>query len=482
MSKPNIVFIMPDQLRADFLSCNGATFIETRHMDDLAAGGVRYPRTYSRSPICVPARATLLTGMNAIKNGVTSNGQWLRPDLSECGIRTWPEILDAAGYYTAAIGKMHFYPWDISMGFRYRVASEDKRWPHVRDDYHHYLKDRGLRKLHGNEHEGYEENRGAIVNRIPWEHSVDHFVGEQACRFIRNYSAEAPFAMMVGFPGPHCPYDPTPEYLKEFDPADMPPAVPASPDDPPNLRRRNIAGNKGGWNGVDYTVFTEAHKATIRAHYAALVKQIDHEVGQIVEALRDAGQMDNTWIILASDHGDYLGDHDLIGKSQFYEGSIHVPMIVRPAGGTEAAVYDGLIELGDVTASILTIAGCEVPAYMDSVPMPALGWNDHEVRKRVVGMTSGGWMLYDGRWKLSKYSTGDVLLHDLETDPQEQTNLADHPDHQRRYREMDAELTRAIMESVVAANRDKALDLQNALWSSIDFGKQGWRRRYPFPR
>jgi arylsulfatase A-like enzyme len=85
-TKPNLIFIMPDQLRGDFLGCYGADFIETPHIDSLAERGARYERAYSTSPICVPARAALLTGRNAIKNGVTDNGQWLRPDLADCGI------------------------------------------------------------------------------------------------------------------------------------------------------------------------------------------------------------------------------------------------------------------------------------------------------------------------------------------------------------------------------------------------------------
>ena len=100
--QPNLLFIMPDQLRADFLSCYGATFIDTPHIDSIAESGVRYERAYSASPICVPARASLLTGLNAIKNGVTDNGQWLNPDLAACGIETWPQTLSNQGYYTAA--------------------------------------------------------------------------------------------------------------------------------------------------------------------------------------------------------------------------------------------------------------------------------------------------------------------------------------------------------------------------------------------
>ena len=166
-NQPNLIFIMPDQLRHDFLGCYGADFVETPNIDSLAKHGVRYTRAYSVSPICVPARALLLTGRNAIKNGVTDNSQWLRPDLAEMGIHTWPEMLAEQGYYTAAIGKMHFYPWDSTHGFQYRVGAEDKRWIHVRDEYYRHLREHGERKYHGNEHDGYFEHKGAIINRLP---------------------------------------------------------------------------------------------------------------------------------------------------------------------------------------------------------------------------------------------------------------------------------------------------------------------------
>jgi arylsulfatase A-like enzyme len=93
MTKPNLVFIMPDQLRADFLSCYGAQCIETPHIDSLAEHGVRYDRAYSAHPVCVPARVALMTGMDGIKTGVLDNGQFLRPDYGRMGIQCWPEML-----------------------------------------------------------------------------------------------------------------------------------------------------------------------------------------------------------------------------------------------------------------------------------------------------------------------------------------------------------------------------------------------------
>ena len=353
----NLLFLMPDQLRHDFLGCYGAGFVETPNIDSLADHGVLYRNAYSPSPVCVPARSLLMTGVNAIRTGVLGNGEFLRPDLEDAGIRTWPQLLGDAGYTTAAIGKMHFYPWDLKLGFQYRVAAEDKRWIYIEDDYQRSLKRHGFRKLHGNEHEGYQENRGAIVSPIPWEHSPDRFVGQETCRFLRELPAGEPFAAMVGFPGPHCPYDPVAEFLEGIDETAMPDPIPVSPDDPPRFVEGSVRGNKMAWNGVDYTDFTHAHKRKIRAHYAALVRQIDHEVGDILQALEETGRLENTVIIFCSDHGDYLGDHGLIGKGTFLEASTHVPLIVRTPQQSGRRVHEHPASIEDITATLLALGG-----------------------------------------------------------------------------------------------------------------------------
>jgi arylsulfatase len=475
--QPNIVFIMPDQLRPDFLSCYGASFIDTPHIDSLAARGVRFDRCYSEHPVCVPARASLMTGMHAVKTGVLDNGLALRPDRLACGLATWPEMLNANGYYTAAIGKMHFYPWDARLGFQYRSIAEDKRWLHIRDDYYHHLRANGHRKYHGNEHEGYFENKGAIVNRLPWELQPDHFVGQKACEFIRAYGQDGPFAMMVGFPGPHCPYDPAPEFLREFDPANMPEPVPDA-GDTPGLRQQNIAGNRGPWNGVDYSEFTREQKLRIRAHYAALVKQIDLEVGRILDALRERDLLDNTVIIFASDHGDYLGDHNLIGKGHFYESSFHVPLIACGPNVERNVVRDDLVALTDVTATMLRLAGVEVPAHLDSRPLPGLGISGAAGRDFLIGALGGGWLIYEGPWRLSKYGTGETLLFNVEDDPQEQRNLVDAPQFRETYRDLDAKLTRWIMDAMVESHFSQRVYMRD-LAMSTTFGREGWQPTYP---
>ncbi|MBI5650162.1 MAG: sulfatase-like hydrolase/transferase, partial [Chloroflexi bacterium] len=182
---------------------------------------------------------------------------------------------------------MHFYPWDASEGFAHRVISEDKRHIFVRDDYADYLAQNGLRKFHGNEHAGYFENKGAIISKIPAEHQVNKLVADQAIHFIENYRDAKPFFAMVGFPGPHDPYDPPLEFANQFDPAQMPASIPATPESE-MFRAYVIASHKRQWNQVDYTDFSETHKQKIRAHYAPPVAQIDHHIGRILDALARA--------------------------------------------------------------------------------------------------------------------------------------------------------------------------------------------------
>lgn len=478
--QPNLLFIMPDQLRADFLGCYGADFVETPHMDSLAEQGVRYENAYTPSPICVPARAMLLTGLNAIRTGVLTNEHFLRPDLADCGIRTWPQLLSDAGYATAAIGKMHFYPWDIDLGFQQRTVCEDKRWLLIDDDYQKHLKENGYRKLHGNEHEGYHENKGAIVHNIPWDHSWDHFVGAAACAHIRSHPQDRPFAMMVGFPGPHCPYDPNAEYLDGLDEGAMPDPIPEAPENTARLRAQNVAGNRLPWNGVDYSEFTEAQKKKVRLHYAALVKQIDDEVGDILTALRETGQLDNTLIIFSSDHGDHLGDHNLIGKTTYYESSIRVPLIMRGPGVPQGTVSPHLVSIGDITATLLQAGGCPLPGYLDARPLPDIGMAEAQPRDRIIGFLASGCMNFDGTWKLVKYATGDGFLFNLEEDPSEQRNRIDDPDCRAVYRRLDTELTQEMLRSITDSHHEKLVACKK-LYDDPAFGREGWQRAYPQP-
>ena len=473
----NIVFLLPDQLRPDFLGCYGARFISTPHIDALSDHGVTYRHAVAPAPICVPSRASLLTGLNSVQHGVLENTSWLRPDRAACGIETWPELLAEAGYHTEAIGKMHFYPWDKSEGFAHCVIAEDKRHIYVHDDYADYLEQHGYRKYHGSEHDGYFENRGAIVSKIPAEHQVDRWVADRTCEFIENYRGDQPFALMVSFPGPHCPYDPPIELADLYRPEDMPASIPATEDS--HLFRELVIGmNKRPWNQVDYTDFQEHHKRKIRAHYAALVHQIDQGIGRTVAALNASRFRADTVIIFASDHGDFLGDYDLIGKHLFYEPSIRVPLIVTLPRVSTARSVESLVSLTDVMATILAFAGVDRSGRGDSIVLPELGLPQIRSRDHVFGATEFGLMVIADEWKLCRYKNGHVALYNVFDDPQEQHNLAYQPHTLSELQRLDAILQRDLIESLMVANGDKFVE-KSRYQGRGEFGQRGWQRPYP---
>ena len=480
-SAPNVVFIMPDQLRHDFLSCYDASFVDTPNIDALCAQGVRYRNAYSEHPVCVPARVSLLTGMNAVRTGVLDNGQYLREDYRSCGIQTWPELLGEAGYTTVGTGKMHFFPWERRYGFQERIIAEDKLWGFIEDDYAQELARAGYNKRSFAEVPGYHENHQACVSPLPWEYSVDHFVGQKSAEWIQHYEGEAPFAMMVGFPGPHSPYDPSGPYAT-LRPEDMPEPIRANTEDTSVMRtarqRSRGKGRRRSWCAVKNEEGPTRETYLLqRAYYAGLVQQIDVEVGRIVAALESKGMLDNTVIVFSSDHGDYLGDHGLSGKGSFYEGACHVPMIVRHPGVTQPKVSDALVTLTDVTATLLAAADCVVPGYMDARPLPALGLMGQDERECLFGVLRNGWMAFDGTWKLVKYAQGAHLFN-LDEDPQEERNRIADADCASEARRLDASLTTEMMRSMDESHFPGRI-ASSGNSSSVSFGRPGWERAYP---
>ena len=363
--------------------------------------------------------------------------------------------------------------------------AEDKCWGFIEDDYCRFLARRGFHKTDLAAVPQYHENFGALVSPHPWDCSVDHFVGSEAARWIEQHSGDRPFAMMVGFPGPHHPYDPSADFAT-FRKEDMPEPIQAIDED---LAALAAPAGRPSPSGAEfwYAIRNEGRPGRDdflfwRACYAGLVAQIDREVGAIVAALRQQGQLENTAIIFSSDHGDYLGDHGLTGKGSFYEGSGRVPLVVR-LPGCEAAVREELVTLTDVTATLLGLAGCEVPSYMDSRHLPGLGITAlSEPRQHLTSVLRSGWALYDGEWKLCRYRAGSHLFN-LKEDPEELDNRSRDATCAAHYQRLDEALTAEIMRLMGEAFFPQAVAHggSGAHSSSRDFGRKDWRRTYPVP-
>ena len=473
-NKPNIVLIMPDQLRPDFLGCYGAKFIQTPNIDKIAQQGLQFNRAVSPSPICIPARASLLTGHNALSTGVLTNNYWLRPDHEDCGLLSITSILLENGYHTEGIGKMHFIPWDQEAGFSHRWIAEDKRHIHIQDDYADYLAAQGLRKLAGTEEPNYREGRMASVSPIPLEHQVDVWVGDRSVEFIKDCPQDRPYFLWVAFPGPHDPYNPPAEILNSMRPAEeFPFSIPGTFDSQ-TFQRGFIHAHLSGSAQADFREFPELAKQIIRRHYAGLVQIIDHQVGKILSAIEEQDSERETLIIFTSDHGDFLGDFDMVGKALFYESSSRVPLIAR---GTPYRVGQSksLVSLTDLYATILNHAGIKMIAQ-DSQAIPTKP--DQQTRKHIIGATGAGLMWCDERWKLSRYKNGLSTLFDVEADPLEQNNLLLDPDFADIRNQVEAELTKSLMEGLVQGHQEKSYPYMT-LTPDHDGHHRNWQRPYP---
>ncbi len=474
----NILFILADQLRHDFCGCYGADFLKTPNIDQLAADGVLYETAVSPSPACVPARGSIMTGRSALENRVTDNTKWLRPDHADMGILTWPEQLAMEGFQTAAIGKMHFYPWDISEGFQYRVIAEDKRHIEIQDDYTMYLKKRGYNRLHGKEHDGFYEHKGAIISKIPEKYQIDRYVCNETCDYLNAVDKDRPFALMVGFPGPHCPYDPTQEIMDQMPDVPTIPSVPCTIESE-LFRPNSIAANKLPWNGVDLTEFNEEQKQKIRRHYAALVQGIDAHVGTIIEKLKELGIYDDTIIIFSSDHGDYLGDFGMLGKGLFYESSCRIPLIIKHPEQTTMRVSHP-VSLTDTYQTIRSFAGLDVVDTTDSTVLAPFGTSDE--RAALFGSMDGSWMLRNTQYQYTISSNGLEEFYDLVADPTQQNNLLREQNFSDVALAMRSELMQRVFNAVQNGNSDTIAkaDNMNRKVGLDPFNYKGWKRPYPY--
>jgi len=471
--RPNILFLMPDQLRWDFVGAYGQRYAQTPNIDALADCGVIFDRCLSPSPLCIPARASMLTGHNALSTGILNNNYWLRPDHDACGVKTFARLLSDGGYHTEAIGKMHFIPWDISEGFDHRVIAEDKRHIHIQDDYNDFLQSRHSAKPSGPSEPEYVEGRMASIGVLPRELQVDTWVGEQSCEFLKSYDNDKPFFLWSAFPGPHDPYNPPADILAEVA-GDMPAAF-AETNESAAFRPDIVAAHLQGSAGVDISKMPPELVARIRQHYQALVSIIDAQVGAILTAFDARKDGRDTMVVFASDHGDFLGDFGFLGKTLFFESSMRVPMIVRRSKIDPVRVAD-CVSLTDVFATFTAAAGLS-PPRQDSVVLPGIGFEESK-REVVMGATEKGFMIADRRWKLCRYRNAVCTLHDVISDPSEQINLWADPSQAERRDTMDCRLQDWVLASVIDGHGDKAYPYMT-MTPDHPGHQRGWQRSYP---
>jgi len=455
MQKPrNILFITTDQQRRDSLSCYGLEFMQTPALHRLAEEGCVFDQCCSAAPVCEPVRASFLLGQYPHVHGVVDNFRWIRP-----GSPTIPRLFGAAGWNTAAIGKMHFYPWDNTEGFADRVIAEDKRHIHRRDHWTLFLEEHGYSRDHPAMVPGYRDDLGAIVSPLPEEMHIDSFIGDQAVRWIQE-RAEDPFFAWVSFNSPHDPYDPPASLAHLYEDAPIPEPVGSAEElsgKPPYQRAITRFYTDHPLYLTDYTRMSTRQIRRMRERYLATVTLVDRQVGRILQALESRGLLDSTLVVFSSDHGDHLGDHGLPFKLTFYESSLMVPLIARGPGVARGTRSSAFVSWLDLHATFLAAAGIERPDHAQGREIPALlaapeGTGDseetdepQEAYSELIGRT----MVKTRTHKLVLCDDGSGELYDMAEEPLEVRNHFTDP----AYRDIREDLTGRILRHALAHSR-----------------------------
>ena len=479
MAARNILFIMYDQLRADYLGCAGHPHLKTPNFDRLAAGGVRFTNAYVQSPVCGASRMSFYTGRYVSSHGASWNNVPLR-----VGEMTLGDHLRPLGMETWLIGKTHMKPdaaglarlgidVDSVIGARQAECGFDV-W--VRDDglwaegpsgpydqrrspYNEYLREKGYdgaNPWHDHANAGVEEgeiasgwltmNAGRPAN-IREEDSETPWLTSRAIDFLDQ--SEGRFCAHLSYIKPHWPYIVPAPWHAAYGADHVLPAHrrPEELDDP-NPVYAAFAGN-----AFARLYARDDVRETVIPTYMGLIAQCDAELGRLLDYLAATGRDRDTLIVLTSDHGDYLGDHWLGEKDFFHDAAVKVPLIVMDpsadADATRGTTCDALVEGIDLAATFIEVAGGTVPDHIvegrsllpwlrgetpdwRDVAISEYDYSMQEMRE-TLGVSPRDarlFMIRDARWKMIHAEGGfPPMLFDLETDPGEFTDLGRDPAH-----------------------------------------------------
>ena len=462
MKQPNILLFFPDQMRGDWTELNPKLPILTPNLKKLADSGVFFSQAYCPSPLCSPSRSCLAVGKDYDNVDIINNGQNHPFDDP-----TFYEILrNQAGYHTMTCGKLdlrhpeHSYgndgkhivnginyleKWGFSDGVEIGGKKNGVRmWKQHRRDigpYIMYLKEKDLVEMYV-EDQSHRKFKDAHPSILENEDYVDNWIGRSGLELLKAAPRDKPWFIQVNFNGPHNPLDATKNMLKRWE----------SIEDIPMP--------------VNHTRFPREDNLQIRRNYGAEIENIDAWIPKFLDLVKERGELDNTIIIFASDHGEMLGDQDRVAKSVPFQGAIHVPLFISGPGIKKQPAITKPVNLIDLFSTILDFAGIKPPEGVDSVSLKPVLEGKEGVQTRYI--RSGlnhfrvviennfklviGYKPSNSKW--SKYKRilvkkilkpydrkeiykNNVQLFNLDTDPGEIHNIAkEHPEIVKRLLEI----------------------------------------------
>ena len=476
-NRKNILFIMCDQLRYDYLSCAGHKALKTPNIDALAARGVRFSNTYVQSPICGPSRMSFYTGRYVSSHGATGNFVPLRIGEKNIG-----DHLKPLGIRPVLVGKTHMVADQEGMA-RLGVDpaseigvhhSQIGFEPYERDDgihpdrmvkpnvaYNAYLKERGYddhaNPWHwaANSVEGEGAPRSGFFNdvagqpaRVSDEESETPYMTRRAMQFMEEDDGETPWLLHLSYIKPHWPYIAPAPYHDMYSAADVQPVHRSEAElEDPNPLAKLFQERVGA-----RTFSKDEARETVIPAYMGLIKQIDDQLGILFDFMEDRDLLKDTMVVFTSDHGDYFGDHWMGDKDFFHDPAVKVPLIIAdpdPAcDATRGTVQELPVEAIDLVPTFIDWAGGDVPEHIidGRSLMPLLRGEQVAWREFVISeydyfmqafspktgrrpLECASFMIANKDWKYIHAPGFPPMLFDLQNDPDEFTDLGRSPDH-----------------------------------------------------
>lgn len=446
MKQPNILLIMCDQLRWDYVGYVNP-LIRTPNIDALAARGMIFENCITNAAICVPARVALATGVRNDLMGCVDNNYFL--PLCE---DTYYRRLRDSGYKVALSGKLDLAKPDFfngtrgerpamfSYGFTHPFEAEGKNHAfrnqsdRLLGPYGRMLQDKGELEAFVESQDAANRDNTSVFGKntfaSPLESSDHHdaYIAKHAAQWIRQADPEFPWHMFVSFAGPHKPYDPPAEYLKRMEGRELPDFIRDDLSGKPEFQKRV---RQRFMKNTDDDIIRDAIR-----HYIAAIELIDDLVGQIIASLKETGMYEDTYIVFTADHGEMVGDHGMLAKHIHYEASSHVPLFVCGKGIAPGRT-DTMVELADVGETICDLAHARARAgRMPTAKSfaPVLFGTAAEHREYAYSCERNYRFIRSRKYKYVENYNDQNELYDLENDPCEMNNIIrEHPELQREF-------------------------------------------------
>jgi choline-sulfatase len=429
-SKPNVLFIISDDLTATAVSSYENQACQTPNIDKLAAEGMRYTRAYCQLPICGPSRASMMFGY--YPNATRAYGYESGREQVGQHRKSWPQLFKENGYYTARVSKIYHMgvPGDIENGTN--GTDDEASWTErFNSQGPEWLADGEAELVQNNPYTTKSRQGGNVMTIVKAAgddliHS-DGKTAKKAVELIKEHKSN-PFFLAIGFVRPHVPFVAPKAYFEPYpyEQIVLPPKVKNDWDDIPERGINYV-------NSVNARMSEEQEKKAIAGYYAT-VSYMDAQLGIVLDALRSEGLEDNTIVIFTSDHGFHLGEHRFWMKVSLHEESVRVPLIIK-VPGKEPGVCHSFAELIDLYPTVAELAGLKYSEHLQGKSLvKTLDDPYHSVREMAFSINARGgkmeFMLRTDKFAYIQYdenARSGIELYDMEYDPKQYNNLAENP-------------------------------------------------------